>query len=360
MTNRTFSECVIIACLLIFPFALTAQQDAIDSFINVQLKDQKIPGLSIGIIKNGKVLKSKGYGLANMELNVPATANTIYKIGSISKQFVAVGILKLEEEGKLKVSDHISKYIKNTPANWKNITIRHLIVHTSGLRVEPPNFDGNDELSDSIYITRAFSDTLLHPTGSKFEYSNFAYFILADIIRIASKKSFSQFMEQDVFSPSNMINTRTTSPNAIIPDRADGYTKNTSGSIINAPNFIQVRPGGGFLSNIPDMLKWEMTMQKHQLLAPKSWNKIFSDTTITQLTMDDQPMYYGYGWMENKMNEKLFVHHGGSMPGFKSVYFRYVEDNTAIIILTNAEYADAYAIAFGVAEKLRAYGFTLR
>ncbi|RYG23232.1 MAG: hypothetical protein EOO01_44475, partial [Chitinophagaceae bacterium] len=114
-----------------------------------------------------------------------------------------------------------------------------------------------------------------------------------------------------------------------------------------------LRPGGAFLSDIPDMLKWEMTMQNHQLLTAKSWNKIFRDTTKTPMTMDNEPMYYGYGWMENKVNGKLFVHHGGSMPGFRSVYFRYVEDKTAIIILSNAEYADVYGIAFGVAELLK-------
>src|SRR6185295_19242167 len=177
--------------LLFLSFATIAQQDSIDVFIAKQMKKQGIMGLSLGILKNGKIIKAKGYGQSNIELSVSASEKTVYKIASVSKQFVGVGILKLVQEGKLKVSDPVTKFIKDAPAKWNTITIRHLLNHTSGLPIDPPGFDGMKELADSVYIKTAFADSLNFPTGSKFEYSNFGYFVLADIIRIASRLSFS-------------------------------------------------------------------------------------------------------------------------------------------------------------------------
>src|SRR5687767_1354556 len=206
--------------LFFLPLPAIAQQDSIDIFISNQMKQQGIIGLSIGIIKNGKVIKAKGYGQANIELNIPASKKTVYKIGSISKQFIAVGIMKLLQEGKLNVSDPITKFIKDAPAKWNSITIRHLLNHTSGLQLDPPGFDGMKEHADSIYIKTAFTDSLAFPTGSKYQYSNFGYFILADIIRITSHLSFSEYMNKYIFDECRLNSTRTTSPEAIIPNRA--------------------------------------------------------------------------------------------------------------------------------------------
>jgi len=339
--------------LFFLPLTTIAQQDSIDVFISNQMKQQGIIGLSIGIVKNGKVIKAKGYGQANIELNIPASEKTVYKIGSISKQFIATGIMKLVQEGKLKLSDPITKFIKDAPAKWNSITIRHLLNHTSGLPADPPGFNGMKEQADSIYIKTAFTDSLAFPPGSKFEYSNFGYFILADIIRITSQLSFPEYMKKYVFDECGLSNTRTTSLEAIILNRAAGYIKNANDSLVNAPNYIALRPSGAFLSNINDLLKWEIDMQNNKLLTQKSWNQIWDDTIKTPLTMDNEAIYYGYGWMTNKVNGKQFVHHGGSLPGFKSVYFRYIEDKTAIIILTNSDNADAYGIAFGVKELLQ-------
>jgi CubicO group peptidase (beta-lactamase class C family) len=347
---------ILFVTLIFLSFTAIAQQDSIDVFITNQMKQQGIIGLSIGIIKNGKVIKAKGYGQANIELNVPASEKTIYKIGSISKQFIAVGIMKLIQEGKLKLSDPITKFIKDAPAKWNFITIRHLLNHTSGLPVDPPGFDGMKEQADSVYIKTAFTDSLTFPTGSKFEYSNFGYFVLADIIRFTSHISFPEYMKKYVFDECGLSNTRTTSLEAIVPNRAAGYIKNANDSIINAPNYIALRPSGAFLSNINDLLKWEIDMQNNKLLTQKSWNQMWNDTIKTPLTMDNEAIYYSYGWMINKVNGKQFVHHGGSLPGFKSVYFRYIQDKTAIIILTNYDNTDAYGNAFGVSDLLQSEG----
>jgi CubicO group peptidase (beta-lactamase class C family) len=339
--------------LSLLPLTIVAQQDSIDVFIANQMEQQGIIGLSIGIVKNGKIIKAKGYGQASIELDIPASEKTVYKIGSVSKQFIAVGIMKLVQEGKLKVSDPITKFIKDAPSKWNSITIRHLLNHTSGLPVEPPGFDGMKEQADSIYIKEAFADTLSFAPGSKFEYSNFGYFVLADIIRVTSHLSFSEYMKRNIFEELGLSSTRTTSLDAIIQHRAAGYVKIANGSTLNAPNYIALRPSGAFLSNINDLLKWEMDMQNNKLLTQKIWNQMQEDKIKTPLTMDNEAIYYGYGWLVNNVNGKQLMHHGGSLPGFRSLFLRYVEDKTAIVILTNFESTDTYRIAFGIAALLQ-------
>lgn len=336
--------------LFLLPPATIAQQDSIDVFIKQAIKQQGITGLSLGIIKNGKVIKAKGYGLANIELNEQASEKTVYKIGSISKQFIAVAIMKLVKEGKLKLSDPITKFIKGAPQTWNSITILHVLNHTAGFPLDPPHWEGMKDQSDSFYIRSAFTDTLAFPTGSRFEYSNFGYFILADIIRITSHLSFPDYMKKNIFDECGLSIIRTTSLDAVVPNRAGGYIKNVDGSIRNAPNYSALRPGGAFLSDITDLLKWEMVMQNNKLLTQKEWDQMWVYTIKTPLTMDNEPMYYGYGWMTNNLSGKQLVHHAGSMPGFRSVYLRYIKDKTAIIVLTNSDEADIYSIAFGVSD----------
>ena len=337
---------------LISPITLLAQ-DSIDVFIADQMKQQRIVGLSLGIVKNGKIVKASGYGKANIELNVPVSEKTVFKIASLSKQFIATAILKLISEGKLTLDTPVRSIIKNAPETWKLMTIRHLLNHTSGLPEDPPAFDGMKNLPDSVYIARAFKNKLLSKPGTKFKYSNLGYYVLADIIRIISHQSFAEYMKNNVFDPAGLNVTRVTSVESIIGNRASGYIEDSAEQIKNAPNYIAVRPSGAFLSNITDLLTWENVMQEGNLFNNRESDTGMTEAFKTPLTMDNEPIYYRYGWMINKVGTQHLAHHGGSLPGFKSVYFRFPEEKTAIIILTNSDQTDAYAIAFGVAELLK-------
>jgi CubicO group peptidase (beta-lactamase class C family) len=334
--------------LLISPVSLFAQ-DSIDIFVADQMTQQRIVGLSLGIIKDGKVIKATGYGKANIELNVSVSDQTVFKIASLSKQFIAVAILKLIQEGKLTLNTPVRNVIKKSPESWKLITIRHLLNHTSGLPEDPPGFDGMKNLPDSVYVTRAFKSKLAFKAGTKFQYSNFGYYVLADIIRIISHQSFSDYMDNYVFSAAGLKATRVTSVEAIVNNRASGYIEDSVKQVQNAPNYIAMRPSGAFLSNINDLLSWETIMQEGRLFGNGPSSTDMTDAFKTALTMDNEPIYYRYGWMINKIGSHHLAHHGGSLPGFKSVYFRYLEEKTAIIILTNSDQTDAYAIAFGIA-----------
>jgi len=159
-----------------------ARADEADNFIRAQMKRQNIPGLSLAVIKDGEIIKAEGYGLANIKLKTPAKPETVYRICSVSKQFIATGIMLLVQEGHLGLDDSIGKYLEGTPSTWNAITIRQLLTHTSGLVREAPGFNPFKVQSDAEVIRTAYPLPLSFAPGEKWEYSNVGYFALAEII----------------------------------------------------------------------------------------------------------------------------------------------------------------------------------
>jgi CubicO group peptidase (beta-lactamase class C family) len=338
--------------LLLVSTVVDAQQlDEIDEFVSKQVADQKITGLSIGIIVNGKIVMAKGYGLANIEHKIPASQNSVYKIGSLSKQLVATGIMALIQSGKIKLTDTVTKYFNDAPVTWGSITIRHLLNHTSGLVRESPVFQPMLLQHDTVLIKAAYKVPLVFATGTKWQYCNLGYFILADIIRQVSGKSFQQYMQEEIFAKHGLSTMQSTSTKMLVADRADGYVLAGKDSLFNATDYIAFRPSGAFLSSINDMLKWEILIQNAQLLSKETWQQMWTDTVRTDAT-NPKIEYYGYGWRVTTFRNKLLVNHGGSLPGFRSIYYRFPADKTALIILTNSDHTNASVIAQGISEIL--------
>jgi CubicO group peptidase (beta-lactamase class C family) len=341
--------------LLIFiSVAATAQkQDSIDSLIEKQMQEQKLVGVSVGVIMNGKLVKMNGYGMANMEYRVPADENTVYKLASISKHMVAVAIMKLNEEGKLKLTDKLNQYFKDAPESWNNITVRHLLNHTSGLPRESPGFRFNVAQPDSVLIRLAYTVPLTFSTGTNWEYCNLGYFILADIIRLVSGIPFAQYMEKEIFSKFELNSTRTTSVYDVNPHKAEGYIPKGKDSLDKAETQIALRPSGAFVSTVTDMMKWETLIQQEKVISGQSWQRMWSDTVMsTRKTPVGSAVYYGYGLQVADYNRKKLVFHGGSLPGFRTVYLRFPEEKTAILILANADHANLMPVAWGIADIL--------
>ena len=165
------------------------------------MERQHLPGLSLIVIKDQKIVKSEGYGLANVELNVPATPQTVYKIGSVSKQFIAAGVMLLVNDGKVGLDDPVSKYLEGTPQSWSTITVRHLLTHTSGIVREAPGFDPLKVQADADVIKTAYDLPLRFTPGEKWEYCNVGYFSLAEIIRKVSGKPWGDFLNDRLFAP---------------------------------------------------------------------------------------------------------------------------------------------------------------
>ena len=170
MPRRRILCFFLVLLLLIAP--VLARADKTDDFVTAELKRQNIPGLSLAIVKDGKIIKAAGYGVANIKFNTVATPETVYKIASVSKQFIATGIMLLVQEARLGLDDRVSKYLEGTPATWNGITIRHLLTHTSGIVREAPGFDPYKTISDAELIKTAYGLPLRFGPGEKWEYGN--------------------------------------------------------------------------------------------------------------------------------------------------------------------------------------------
>jgi CubicO group peptidase (beta-lactamase class C family) len=345
------SICIIF--LLVSVIAAAQRQDTIDRLIDRKMQEQKLVGVSVGIIKDGKLVKLTGYGLANREYRVLADENTVYKLASISKHMIAVAIMKLHEEGRLKLTDKVTKYFPDAPASWSEITIRHLLNHTSGLVRESPGFRFNLAQSDSTLIRQTYGIPLTFPTGTKWEYCNLGYFILAEVIRKVTGIPFAQYMEQEIFSKYKMDRTATTAVYDVNPFKAEGYIPRGKDSLVKAEAQIALRPSGAFISTVTDMMKWEMLVQSEKIISKQSWQQMWSDTVrSTRKDPAGGDVSYGYGLQVTKFNRKTLVYHGGSLPGFRTMYFRFPEEKTAIVILSNADQADLAPVAWDIADIL--------
>ncbi len=327
-------------------FANAAYADSIDDFVKLEMQEQRIPGLSVAVLKDGKTLKVEGYGLANVEHGVPARPDTVYKIGSVSKQFIATGIMLLAEEGKLTLEDRINKYVEAAPETWNDITIRHLLTHTSGLVRESPGYQAHRQRSDADVITAAHGIPLRFPTGDRYEYSNLGYFIAADIIRKVSGMPWSEYFHQRVFAPLEMTATRVTSTPDIVPHRAGGYSLN-DGKLANTFNWPAVRPSGAFLSTALDMAKWETALHTEKILKPASRKQMLTPATLN----NGKKNSYGLGWDLGDFRGMKTIGHGGTLDGFRAHYTTFPDHGVTVIVLANLQSANPGIIAHCLATK---------
>jgi len=331
--------------LLILTAAVAVRADKVDDYLKAEMLKQHIPGVSLAVVKDGKIIKAEGYGLANLELNVPARPETVFKIGSVSKQFISAGILLLIQEGKISLDDSISKFLEGTPETWKPITVRHLLTHTSGIVREGPGFDPLKIQSDADVIKTAYSLPLRFAPGEKWEYCNVGYFSLAEIIRKVSGKPWGEYLSDALFKPLEMNSTRTTTMTDLVQDRANGYGWR-EGKYSNAAIYLALRPSGAFLSNVLDLAKWDAALYTERLFKQPSREQMW-----TAVKLNGGTTYpYGFGWELDSVGGHRQIHHGGSLPGFRAELSRFVDDKLTVIVLTNSDNANPGTIALGVAE----------
>jgi D-alanyl-D-alanine carboxypeptidase len=216
---------------LLFPSFVHADQ--VDAYIELRMGKEHLPGLSLAVLRDGKVLKLKGYGYANLELKVPAAPDTVYQIGSITKQFTATAIMILVQENRVDLDNKISKYISGTPETWKDITVRNLLTHTSGLQSEGiPTTDKTvfADYTEEEMLKSATALPLLSPPGVKYSYGNLEYDLLAIIIEKVSGKTYADFLRGRIFRLLGMTSTRVNDRGAIVSNRAQAFLW-TNGSL---------------------------------------------------------------------------------------------------------------------------------
>jgi D-alanyl-D-alanine carboxypeptidase len=332
------------AMALLFTAAVAARADNVDDFVKAEMQKQHVPGVSVAVIKDGKIIKVEGYGMANVELNVPARPETVYKIGSVSKQFIASGIMLLIQEGKLSLDDKVSKFLEGTPDTWKEITLRHLLTHTSGIVREGPGFDPLKIQNDADVIKSAYRLPLRFAPGEKWEYCNVGYFTLAEIIRKVSGKPWGDYLSEHLFLPLEMNATRTTTMTDLVQNRASGYVWR-NGKLQNAEIYFALRPSGAFLSTVLDLAKWDAALYTDRMLKQAVRDQMWTPVKLNSGTSHP----YGFGWELDTVGGHKLVRHGGSLPGFRAALLRFVDDKLTIAVLTNGDNANPGAIAIGVA-----------
>jgi D-alanyl-D-alanine carboxypeptidase len=334
-----------VALLLLSFVASVARADQVDDYVKAQMKTFGLPSVSLVILEEGKVTKTAAYGVADVVRGTPAAPDTVYKIGSVSKQFIATGIMLLVQDGRLKVDDPISRYLEGTPPTWQPLTIRHLLTHTGGIVRESPAFDPRKVQSDADVIKAAYPLPLRFTPGSKWEYCNVGYFALAEIITRVSGTPWQQFMHERVFKPAGMMVTAPTNITPTLRNRAFGYTGDDNSR--QADDWLALRPSGAFLSTAGDLAKWDALLYTDKVLSEASRREMW-----TPVRLNDGTTYpYGLGWRtETLKNGRHVVWHGGSMPGFRAYFGRFPAERVTVILLTNGDDVDVAGVANGVAD----------
>jgi CubicO group peptidase (beta-lactamase class C family) len=340
-----------VALLLLLTASCMAHADKVDDYIRQKMASQHISGLSLAVVLNGKILKAKGYGLANLELNVPATPQTIYQLASMTKQFTATAVMMLVEQGKIGLEDPVSNYLDGTPESWKNITIRHLLTHTSGIKDyinEPTQSLQLDVSEDEVYKATIPRPLNFQP-GEHYAYSNTNYHLLGMIIHKLSGKPYGEFLQEHIFGPLGMKDTSIISLSDLIPNRASGYRwdgRQLHNGEYVAPSILGYA-GGGIVSNVLDLAKWDAALYGERLLKSSSLQQMWTSGKLN----DGSVTGYGFGWgIGETNNHKSISHGGGHRTGFTTVIKRFLNDRLTLVVLTNQSGAsDPASIATGVA-----------
>lgn len=300
-----------------------------DAIVRDEMARQHIPGVSLTILRAGKIVHRGDFGLADIATGTPVTRETAFNIGSISKGVLAAGILLLVEDGKLALDAPVSRYLPDAPANWSEITLRRMLSHTAGLVREAPGFAPDRIQPDIGVIRSAYPLPLIAPPGTRMEYSNVGYFVLAELIARASGKPWPDFIAERIFVPLGMGATRPTTA-AGTSQRATGYAWN-AGRYEISPGYRALRPSGAFTSTAPDLARWESGLAKGTILRPESRAAMWTPAMLA----GGAGAGYGFGWRIETVEGRREIAHGGSLPGFRSYYGRYPEQQLAIIVLTN-------------------------
>ena len=333
-----------VAGLLVLLCASRSFADDIDEYIRLEMEHQRIPGLALAVVRDGRPVKMEGYGLANVELTTPVSTDTVFRISSISKQFLATVVMLLVQDGKMALDDQVNQYLEDSPETWAPITVRHLLAHTSGLQRESPGFEPLADQSNEELVRNSYSKPVLFKPGEQFAYSNLAYYVLAEIIERAAGKSWPEFLTERIFDPLKMMATSTARLIDIVPNRATGYIFRDD-ALKNARPLITLRASGSLLASVADMVKWDAALSGRRLVRPEIQELMWKSTTLT----NGSPTNYGFGWWIDNVRGHRRIRHGGDNPGYASEYSRF-DDSLSVIVLTNGGCARPDAIALDVAD----------
>ena len=318
--------------ILVF-VCVTVRADSLDDKIKEIMAERHIPGAAVAVVQNGHVVRMKGYGLASLEFDAPVTTETVFEIGSVSKQMTAAGIMLLVQDGKVSLDAKIANYLPNTPDAWRDVTVRHLLTHTSGIKSYSSleGFGLSERMTMADFIKKLSPHALEFTPGERNIYSNSGFNLLAYIIEMQSGKKYMDFMRERIFTPLGMTKTGDRDPRFVIRMRANGYEWRENRYSGRDGNLTDLMGAGSIVSTINDMTKWEAALRGDKLLNAQSKKEIWTQYTFN----NGKQSPYGLGWRISDVRGNKLIGHTGQTAGFGAAIFRYVDSEVTVIALTN-------------------------
>lgn len=298
------------------------------------------PGLAIAIARGPQIVWAEGFGLADVENDVPVRADSVFRIASISKPMAAVAVMQLVERGRVSLDDAIQKYVPDYPAKGEQtVTVRHLLTHTSGIRhYRPGEMESREPyatLASAIGIFK--NDPLLFVPGTRYLYSTYGYNLLAGVVERASGLSFGEYLRTRVWSPAGMTSTSLEQPQEIVPRRVRQYVRGTGAPAVrNAPYAdLSVKwAGGGIISTAPDLARFDIALGDARLLKPETMAEMHTAARLA----NGNRTGYGLGWMVFRDDQgRDWVAHSGGATGGTTYLLRDPSRRVSVAILTNVE-----------------------
>jgi D-alanyl-D-alanine carboxypeptidase len=304
--------------------ALTAK---VDSLVAAFQRETYTPGVSVAIVRGGRdTLVLRGYGVADVENDVPATPETVYPIASVTKQFTAAAVMLLVQEKRLSLDDPIGRHLPELPAEWRGVRIRQLLNHTSGVPDHAVLI--REELTPDSVVALAGKEPFHFAPGTQWRYSNVGYLVLGLLIEKVTEQPYSQYLDTRIFRPHGLKSTRYCDEEQLIPRRASGYVPRDTG-VVNALaiSMLPLAAAGGLCSTVGDLAAWNHALATGRVLSPESWTRM--------TTPEGAATNYGYGMIVMSWEGHRLLGHGGALTGFVSSSAYLPDESLSITLLTN-------------------------
>ena len=327
--------------------SLSSSVDALFSHYN----QPGTPGASLAVIKDGRVIYSRAYGLADVENEVPASTATNYRLASVTKQFTATAILQLVGQGKLSLDSRLTDVLPGAPRYARDVRIRHLLNHTSGL-VDYEEFVPDTQMvqvldADVLKILSNI-DSVYFPAGAKFRYSNSGFALLSLVVEKVSGQPFAVFLKKNIFEPLGMDHTVAFQNGlSTVDNRAFGHSRTDKGFVrTDQSNTSAVLGDGGIYSSVEDLFKWDQDLSTNHLISASLRKQSFTPGVLN----DGTQTKYGYGWYIEPYKNLASVYHTGSTRGFRNAIFRLPDQHLTVVVLTNRNEGEPIELARKIAD----------
>jgi CubicO group peptidase (beta-lactamase class C family) len=330
-----FTTRVILLLLFLLPCLCTveARADRVDQYVRALMERRHVPGVAVAVVRAGRVVLARGYGLASVEHGVAVTPQTVFEIGSVSKQLTAAAVMLLVEDGKVELDAPVSRYVPEAPPAWSGVTVRHLLTHTSGLRnyTGLTGFELTEHLTRAEFVRRISQHPANFAPGASWSYGNTNYNLLGFIIEATSGRPYWQFMRERIFHPLGMNSTADRDPKYVIRHRASGYEWQQGALTGRDYDLTDVFSAGAIVSTVLDLARWDAALYGERLLRRTTLEQIWTPVTLT----DGSTRPYGFGWYIENFRGARRVRHNGQTAGFAASIARYTDERLTFIVLTN-------------------------